>query len=184
MARKHIFYDQEATYFVSISVVYWIDVFTREEYRNIILDSLKYCQKEKGLNIHAYVIMSNHIHLIISKRLHINISDILRDFKKYTSKSIIKSIQNNTVESRKEWMLWMFQRAGQKNTRNKKYQFWQQHNHPILLDTSEKLQQRLDYTHDNPIKAGIVQDSKDYLYSSASNYHGMKYNLIEVDILG
>ncbi|WP_317125748.1 transposase [Flammeovirga pectinis] len=121
-----------------------MDVFTREKYRNIILESLKYCQKEKGLKIHAYVIMSNHIHLVISKGFHIDISDILRDFKKYTSEAIIKSIQENVVESRKEWMLWMFQRAGQKNARNKKFQFWQQHNHPILLDTSIKLRQRLD----------------------------------------
>ncbi|WP_281614376.1 transposase [Flammeovirga sp. SubArs3] len=184
MARAHSFYDQEATYFVTMTVVYWIDVFTREEYRNIILDSFKYCQEHKDLKIHAYVIMSNHIHMIITKGRNKNLSDILRDFKKHTAKNIVKSIEENTKESRREWMLWMFQRAGQKNPKNRDFQFWQQHNQPIILDTSEKLLQRLGYIHDNPIKAGIVQDAKDYLYSSASNYHGMKYNLLEVDVLG
>ncbi|MBB3697538.1 transposase [Flammeovirga yaeyamensis] len=183
MARAHSFYDKEATYFVTISVVYWIDVFTREEYRNIIIDSLKYCQKHKDLKLHAYVIMSNHIHLIITKGLHENLSDILRDFKKFTSKTIIKSIQENPSESRKDWMIWMFKRAGQKNTRNREYQFWQQHNQPVILNSNEKLSQRLNYIHDNPIKAGLVLDAKDYLYSSASNYHGAKYNLLKVDFL-
>ncbi|WP_044211729.1 transposase [Flammeovirga sp. OC4] len=183
MPRAHSFYDQEATYFVTMTVVYWIDVFTREEYRNILLDSLRFCQKNKGLKIHAYVIMSNHVHLIITKGQHINLSDILRDFKKHTSKTVIKNIQENREESRREWMLWMFERAGQKNSNNKKFQFWQQHNQPVILDTSEKLSQRLGYIHDNPINAGIVQEAANYLYSSASNYHGMKYNLLEVDML-
>ncbi|OHX66422.1 transposase [Flammeovirga pacifica] len=183
MSRSHSFYDQEATYFVTMTVVYWIDVFTREAYRNILLDSLRYCQEHKGLKIHAYVIMSNHVHLIISKGQHLNLSDILRDLKKHTSKTIIKNIEENREESRKDWMLWMFQRAGQKNSNNKKYQFWQQHNQPVILNTPEKLSQRLGYIHDNPIKAGVVQDAKDYLYCSASNYHGVKYNLLEVEMI-
>ena len=91
-------------YFVSFTVVHWVDVFTRKQYRDILIESLKYCQDKKGLVIYAWCIMSNHVHLIISTKED-NISDILGDFKKFTIKKIIAAIQNNPGESRKEWML-------------------------------------------------------------------------------
>ena len=83
--------DQGAMYFVSFAVVSWVDVFSRREYRDLIIESLKYCQKEKGLVIYAWCIMSNHFHLIISAE-ESNLIDVLGDFKKFTSKQILKSI--------------------------------------------------------------------------------------------
>ena len=71
----------DGMYFVTCTVVHWVDVFTRVEYRKLVVDSLIHCQKEKGLRIHAYVIMSNHIHLLLSRTETANLlSDILRDF--------------------------------------------------------------------------------------------------------
>ncbi|MBN2817621.1 MAG: hypothetical protein JXP36_01540, partial [Bacteroidales bacterium] len=52
----------------------------------------------------------------------------------FTSKAIITAINENIQESRREWLLWMFERAGSKNGNNSKFQFWQQHNKPIILD--------------------------------------------------
>jgi len=77
--------NQEAIHFITFSVIKWVDVFTRKDYRDIILNSLKFCQAEKALLLHCWCIMSNHLHLIISAKDK-NLSDVLRDFKKYTSK--------------------------------------------------------------------------------------------------
>lgn len=77
--------EQNALHYITLQVVYWIDLFTRKTYRDIVIESLRYCQKEKGLEIYAYVIMSNHVHLVIKSETN-DLSDILRDFKKYTSK--------------------------------------------------------------------------------------------------
>jgi len=77
--------DKEGIHFVTFAVVEWVDVFTRKEYRDILLDSLSHCQQEKGLLLHSWCLMSNHVHLVVSAKEH-NISDILRDFKKYTGK--------------------------------------------------------------------------------------------------
>jgi putative transposase len=105
--------------------------------------------------LHAWVIMTNHVHLIISSNSN-KLQDIVRDIKKYTSKQIIKSIQENDIESRKEWMLNLFSYAGKNNNNNKEYQFWKQDYHPIELNSAEKIKQRLDYLHENPMRSGLV----------------------------
>ena len=87
-----------------------------------------------------------------------NLSEIIRDFKSFTSRYIRKALEADTKESRREWMLWLMKRAGAKNERNKDFQFWQQHNHPIELSTNEMIDQRLDYTHNNPVEAGFVEE--------------------------
>ncbi len=126
--------NKEGIHFLSFAVVCWIDVFTRKEYKDMVVDSVKYCQQEKGLLLHCWCLMSNHIHLVISAKEN-NPSDILRDFKKFTSRNIIEAIKANPQESRKDWMLPLFEQAGLANSRNKNYQFWQQDNQPKELYT-------------------------------------------------
>lgn len=92
--------NQNALHYLTLTTVGWIDVFTRQRYRDIILDSLAYCQREKGLILHAYVVMSNHLHLIAQADEPKRLSDILRDFKKYTSAMIIRSMQEEAEHYR------------------------------------------------------------------------------------
>ncbi|MFN8348669.1 MAG: transposase [Spirosomataceae bacterium] len=89
----------------------------------MVLESLRYCQKEKGLRIHAWCIMSNHLHLMISTKFNVHPPDVLRDFKKFTSKQIIEAIEDKEKpESRRGWMLWLFKKAGEDNAKNTNYQ--------------------------------------------------------------
>lgn len=174
--------NAEGMYFVTFTVVGWIDIFTRQVYKDVIIDSLKYCQKEKGLILHAYVIMSNHLHLIISASNGYMLSDIIRDFKKYTAKAIIKLIKAEP-ESRRSWMLQQFKQYAGQHSRNKTYQFWQHdNNHYVELESNNFTQQKLDYIHQNPVKAGIVYRAEDYVYSSASNYAGIDA-IIDVEFI-
>ena len=92
--------NKKEVHFVTFAVVQWVDAFTRKEYRDIVVESLRFCQKEKGLLLHGWCIMSNHLHLIVSAKNE-NLSDILRDFKKFTSKLIIAAITKSETESRK-----------------------------------------------------------------------------------
>jgi putative transposase len=170
MSRVYKFSDQNQLYFVSFATVNWIDVFIRNEYREILLESLRYCQLNKDLELYAWVIMTNHVHLIIGTRGG-PMGNILRDLKKFTANKILEAIQNNPKESRKEWMLWMFERAGRKNPNNENYQFWQQHNQPIELFARHIMTQKLDYLHENPVTAGFVSKPEDWLFSSAIDYY-------------
>jgi REP element-mobilizing transposase RayT len=169
MNRKYKFRDQSDNYFVTFSTVYWIDVFTRRLYKDILVESINYCIENKGLVVYAWVIMSNHVHLIIGSNDE-KLEDILRDLKKHTSKTIVKTMAENEQESRREWILWMFERAAKKNSNNSKYQFWQQHNHPLALNNSYAFEQKLNYIHENPVQAGFVDNPVNYPYSSAIDY--------------
>ena len=178
MSIKYKFRNQEQLYFVSFAVVYWIDLFIRNEYKEIILDSWKHCQANKGLEIYGWCIMTSHIHMIIGTHGE-KLEDIMLDMKKYTSAALKKAIQQHPGESRKEWLLWMMERAGKKNSQNLNFQLWQQDNHPIELSDFKILHQKLDYIHNNPIETGIVEQPEAYLYSSARNYCGLP-GLIEI----
>jgi hypothetical protein len=100
--------------------------------------------------------------------------DLVREFKSYTSKQLIKLIEDSIQESRKEWLLDTFKKAGAANSNNKKYQFWQQHNQPIELWSNAVIQQKIDYIHNNPVVAGLVENEQDYLHSSARDYCDIK----------
>jgi REP element-mobilizing transposase RayT len=181
MSRKYKFLDQTKLYFVSFATVHWIDIFTRELYKTILLDSLKFCQQNKGLEIFAWCIMTNHVHLIIGTT-GMNMEDILRDFKSFTSRELKVAIKSNNQESRKEWMVWMMERAGRLNNQNNNWQLWQQHNKPIELFTFAVMKQKLDYIHNNPVEAGFVTNAADWIYSSAIDYAGGK-GLLNVKLL-
>jgi len=181
MSRKYKFFDKSDLYFITYTVVEWIDVFTRNDYREVLLNSWNYCIKNKGLRIHAWCIMTNHVHMIISSEKD-ELSDIMRDMKSYTSTTIKKLIMENPQESRKKWMLRLMKSAGNRNKNNKGFQLWQQHNHPILLDSNYLLDQKLDYIHNNPLKAGFVDEPEDYVYSSARDYAGEK-GLIDIVLI-
>jgi putative transposase len=114
MSSKYKVGEDAVVHFVAFFVVAWVNVFSRECYKEIFVNSLKYCQESKGLKLHAWIIMTNHVHLIISSNTN-KIEDIVRDLKKYTSKQIIKAIQENSTESRQEWMLNLFSYAGLMN---------------------------------------------------------------------
>ena len=135
--------ERNRIYFLTSTVVAWTDVFTRQLYRDIIIDSWKYCIAKKGLHLNAYVVMSNHIHWIASSSINISLENVVRDFKKHTSKSIIEAIKNNEKESRKMWMLNMFSYAGKTNSDNENYQFWQSGNHAEVIFSDKFLNQKL-----------------------------------------
>ncbi len=65
MSNKYKFGNERHAHFVTYTVVHWIDFFIRNEYRNILIDSIKFCQEKKGLEVHAYCIMPSHVHMII-----------------------------------------------------------------------------------------------------------------------
>ena len=172
--------DQHQTYFITCTIVSWIDLFTRPEYKNVITDSLNYCIETKGLVINGWVLMTNHLHFIGRCEEPHKMSDFLRDFKKFTSKRLAELIQE-LPESRREWLLDKFSFEARKTGRAENYKIWRDDNHAIDLSVINALD-KLDYIHNNPVRAGIVESPEEYLYSSASNYCGRK-GIVKIEIL-
>jgi putative transposase len=185
MSRKYKFHNPSAAYFVSFAAVYWIDVFTRELYLNILLKSVAFCRKHKGMELFAYCFMPSHIHFVFRAKNE-NPTELLRAFKSYTSKTIVEAISQNNQESRKEWLLWMFKNAARKKGNVAKYQFWWHHNKPIELWSTSVIKQKLAYIHNNPVKAGYVTQPAHWKYSSARNFahENPAFEIDEIGFLG
>lgn len=173
--------DQYAAYFCTLTIVKWIDVFTRQVYRDIVVESLNYCVENKGLTIYSWVLMSNHLHLIVQVKPPLGCSGFLRDFKKFTSKSIVREIKDCS-ESRKEWLLDKFSFEARRTSRAENYKIWQDSNHAIEMDGQIDIWQKIDYIHNNPVRNGLVEAPEHYCYSSARDYMGVK-GLVRVDVL-
>ena len=182
MSNKYKFRSYEDLYFTTQTVVNWADVFTRNLYKNIVIDSLKFCQEKKGLEIYAWVMMTNHLHFILGT--HQNpLNEILRDFKSYTSRRIKDALYINNYESRRYWLTHMFEYEGHKNSNNEEWQFWQQDNHPIRLFNADITRQKLNYIHNNPVKAGFVEEPAHWVYSSAGDYLADRKGLLDILLL-
>ena len=170
--------NKEGIYFITFATVGWVDVFTRMLYKDIFVDSVKYCQEEKGLIVYSWCLMSNHVHMIVRSASG-DLSGTIRDLKKFTAKKIITEIDHHEAESRREWILSIFRRAGEGNGDNQMFQFWRQDNHPVELFSNAVVSQKLNYIPNNPVEAGIVENEVEYLYSSARGYAGIS-GLIDI----
>ena len=158
-------------------MVFWIDLFTYPKYRDVVIESFKYCQQEKGLEIFAWVIMSNHIHLLARSSKN-DLSSTIRDFKKYTSKAFIELI-STSGESRKELIPCLFAHAAKRQNKAGEFQVWTHENHAVEVYGNSFVQTKVEYIHNNPVLAGIVNKAEDYKYSSAGNYEDME-GLLEI----
>jgi len=175
-------HDKAGMYFISFAVVDWIDVFIREQYFQIVADSLNYCIENKSMLVFAYCIMTSHIHLVFRDEDE-NPSRLLKEFKTHTSKQIKKCIAENKQESRREWILERLKSAGEKNSNVKSHQFWQQHNHYIELWSNDVIDQKINYIHNNPVIAGFVTEPRFWKYSSAGDYADLK-SPVNVTLVG
>jgi REP element-mobilizing transposase RayT len=181
MQRKIL--DQNGLNFLTFTVVSWIDLFSRSCYCDVVVDSLRFCQKNKGLKVFAYVVMSNHMHLIVQTEEYPGLSSIVQSFKAHTSRTILKLILDDDVkESRRDWMLSHFSFQSRKNKRKGEYQIWKRGSYPTLLYSPKVIRQKLDYIHLNPVKAKIVVRPEDYWYSSA-NWYQQQEGPLEVTML-
>lgn len=174
--------DQQGLYFLTFTVVNWVDLFTRPLYKELVIDSLRFCQQKKGLELFAYCLMTNHLHLIARAKEGASLSDFVRDFKKFTSRNLFQAMHANQQESRRKWLAWIFTSEGQFQPDNTFVAVWQKGSHAVELTTEAMARQRLEYIHQNPVRAGICYRPEEYVYSSAAQYAGLEV-LLPVELL-
>lgn len=156
--------NENEIHFLTINIIEWINIITKPEYFNAIIDSLKFCQHKKGLLLYEYVIMTNHVHLIASAKESYLLSEIIRDFKRHTGKMIYGNLQDDNRKYIKTLIANNF-----KNRKDAALHIWQRENYPVVITTEKFYLQKTDYIYFNPVKAGYVDKPEDWLYSSARN---------------
>jgi putative transposase len=162
--------DDSKAYFITFTIVHWIELFSNEDFARIIIDSIRFCQQNKGLELYAYCIMPSHVHLI-GRSKDRKINEVIRDIKKFTSVQIIKLIKESNVFVK---YLPVFYCESARRKRNEKYKVWQDGYHPIEMFSKRIFVQKLNYIHNNPVEAGIVNKPVEYKFSSAQNYAGLE----------
>jgi len=169
MSEKYQVKDHESAYFMTLTVVGWVDVFTRNNHRMAVVEALRYCQQNKGLELFAWCLMSNHLHMIARAKEGFTLPEIIRDLKKHTAKQIIGQIMKQP-ESRREWMLAIFKAEADRLKRISGYKFWQDGFQPKELHSNRFIAQKVRYIHSNPVSEGLVEHPEEWIFSSAKNY--------------
>jgi putative transposase len=154
------------SYFVTLSVVGGIDIFTRYEYCDLLVDNLNYCIDHKRLQVYEYAILSNQL-IMIAGTEQGNLSKILRDFKSYSAKQILRAIAEQREESRKEWIQRLFRFFADRYQHNSEHHFWQFGNQPIDLDKLTRSGQKTPSVLDYLLNARLVDCPAHYRYCSA-----------------
>lgn len=172
MSERYKVLDNSAPNFITLTIIDWVDLFIRPVYFKILDNALNYCIENKGLEINAYVYMSSHIHLMVSSNKD-PIPNIIKSFKIYTTKEFLKAI-NESPESRREWLLNKFSYAADRIKRGKNYKIWKDGFHPIILDNPLKVEQRINYIHNNPYQSQLIREPRDWKNSSCLQYENEK----------
>jgi len=163
-------------YYITTVVYNRLRIFTRPSFIVPLFDSLNFYRYKQSFKLLGYVIMPDHIHLLIWPYGQSTVSDIMRDYKEFTAKRVIRQAE---VEGIREWVV-AFQRAGQETSRSEN-KVWQDSYWDENVYTESFLRQKLNYMHENPIRAGLVKDPAAYPYSSYRNYELGEEWMIQID---
>ncbi len=170
---RYKIYEPTHPHFLTCTVLNWLPIFTRQESVMILIESLKYLQREENLKLYAYVILENHIHLVAQSD---DIGRSMRHFKSFTAKEILKLLQKERAHT----LLKQFQFYKKSHKKDRSYQIWQEGYQPKLIQSEAMMMEKIRYIHDNPVKRGFVDETKHWRYSSARDYEGVS-GLIDVE---
>ena len=160
MRTRYRVNDPQAAHFATSSIVAWLPVFTKAARCDILVQSLAYCQANKGLLIHGWVILDSHFHAILAAP---DLPRILADLKRYSAQRLLEQLETEGCE----WLLEQFHYRRLAHKKESVHQVWQEGTHPQAIVSDEMMLQKLDYLHNNPVQRGLVAAPEHWRYSSA-----------------
>ncbi len=166
----------EGPYFTTWAIVEWQPVFSKHHYFDIVVHSFDHCREHKGLRLYAFVIMPTHVHTIASAPPGGDIAGLMRDMKAFTAREVIQRLGAD----RRAGMLGLFRRHAPPD---QEHGVWQPGYQPKALVGEKMALQKLRYVHENPLRAGYVDEPEAWVYSSARNYLDRADAVTEIDLL-
>ncbi|HTX19135.1 MAG TPA: transposase [Bacteroidota bacterium] len=162
---RYKIYNEGQPHFLTATIVEWIPLFTNPDITSLVLDSLRFLQRERRVALYAYVIMEHHFHQVASSP---ELKSTVKEFKSFTARKIIDYVQDRGFVG----LLEKLHDAREAHKRKSEYQVWQEGSHPQEIYGEKMLIQKIDYTHDNLIRRDCVYETRHWRYSSARNYEG------------
>ncbi|HLX11753.1 MAG TPA: transposase [Bacteroidota bacterium] len=178
LRRRSSFETQGVTVFVTTTVMNFDRVFgLGESYYRILLDSLKFVLQEHKAVLYAYVFMPSHLHLVLRMPEGERLTDLMRDFKKFTSTKIRQQLER---DNQVDWIELL--RRNSKGKRGQVFKLWMDRFDDVVVYTEDVMRTKVEYIHQNPVKAGLVDKAEDWQFSSARNYLTGDHSLIRVGV--
>lgn len=159
--RRRLNINGPAVVFVTTTVFDWQPVLIQEPVAKIIIQELQNIQKLFSLSILSYVIMPSHVHLLLGIPEIKRLSKIIQGYKGVTSRQVKKMSINELREN--------------------DYKLWKPRFDDLIIHSEKQLSIKIEYIHSNPVKAGLVQQSENWLYSSAVDWLTNRKGLIKID---
>lgn len=175
MRSTYKVHNQQSVYFITSTIVNWINIFTSEKYFNILIEALNFYVEKQKLSVIAFVIMKNHFHMICKSE---NLTETIRLIKSYTAKKIISELERDNPK-----LLKIFTEYKKDYKIKSTYQIWQEGFHPQEVINNQILKQKIEYIHNNPVKAGYCNLSDEWKYSSSEFYFNGKKSMIKIERL-
>ncbi len=176
MRSRYKLVDSEGVYFLTSTIVEWIPALTGKDTLDMMVRSLDYCRRMKGLRLYAYVVMDNHFHMIAEAP---DLGGVMQSFKRHTAGEILRTAE----ESGREWLINQFSHYMDRNKQSSRHQVWQEGYHPQLVQSDGMLRQKAEYIHNNPVRRGWVDAPEHWRYSSARNYLLNDHSVMELDVI-
>ncbi len=148
-------------HFFTATILEWKHLLKPDKFKEIIINSLKFLVKENRVEVYAFVIMNNHIHLIWRMHNDVAKANVQQSFMKFTAQKILQELRNNHEKVLVHFRV---------NAKDRKYQIWERNALSIEIHSNEVMKQKMNYIHQNPVKAGIVKNATAYKYSTALHY--------------
>ena len=163
----HPIFDPAHLYFITTTAVERVHLFKRDVIKRIIADSLTYVRAERWISLYAFVIMPNHVHIIVHFEQGHSLADVMRDFKKHTSKQIIRQYQ---AENSQQVLAFLRQAAGE--APDQQYRVWEEGYDARNVFSPDFLRQKVEYVHNNPCQSRwqLAERPEEYPWSSARYY--------------
>lgn len=177
LRNRRLFDKLGCTYFITTTVMNFDSIFSLgRKYNMILIDSLKYMINENHVELFAYVIMPSHVHLVLYVPVGESVINCMRNFKRYTSGEITKLVQQ---EKRKYLLERLIENAV--FSRAQKHKVWMDRFDDLIITTERMMGIKINYIHNNPVKAGLVEKPEDWEFSSVRNYCLNDHSLIRIN---
>jgi putative transposase len=141
-----------------------LPVFRTDAIKIIACAALDEARHSGAFCIFAYVIMPDHLHVLTDGAR--KPSDVLRFMNGIISRRVIGYLKEEGHQSSLEKL-----RHG-KQIRRYEYSLWEHHSNVMLLTSEGAFMQRVHYTHQNPVRAGLVERAEEYRWSSIRCWNG------------
>lgn len=171
-------FDPDHLYFISTTAVDHVHLFRRDVIKRIIVDSLDYMRAHSWIRIYVFVVMPNHVHIVVRFLGQRTLADVMRDFKKHTSKQIIRQYH---AENNQKVLAFLEQAAAQ--IPKQRYKVWEDRYDARNVFSPDFLRQKVEYIHNNPCQPHwrLAERPEDYPWSSARFYLTGEESIIKVD---